>query len=290
MDLWIIYANITAYSKFHMKNKNELYGFKPVTQGERLFKHLLKHFISPDAKSQASSLSFLQIGNRQEDFSEYYLGVFCFNLLARLIKKSVHLLEDETVKEENRQSQMIFYLQTQMEIAIDRKNKNDVVYLATLANLAAQSSGRKINPSTKALVTPKLSATYCYICGERLELASSDNLQQVQYEHIWPSNFGGDSDPENLLPACSICNNAKGSTLLWQDAHVHSFVLKPNPSIDEITRIQRREKIAIHRRMIFQRACNEGITLKEAALKIGPMGNLQYQHINDAVDFFNCFY
>lgn len=267
-----------------------MFGFHPSTQGEFLFQHIAKQFIPSEAKSQVYQLSHLQIGNRQDDLAEYYIGVYCFNLMARLIKKAVHLIEDYSLNQEQQQPKMKRYLQTQMEIAIDRQNKEAINKLISLSLSAALSTRKQVNPSTKLLVTPKYKPIYCYICDRKLELLTEDITTQVQYEHIWPRNFGGDSTAENLLPACALCNHAKGSTLLWQDAHVHSFVLSPSPTAEDLNKgIQYKMKIAMHRRNIFRRACDDQITLKEAALKVGAMGkSIKHKHPDDAVDFFNC--
>ncbi len=180
------------------------------------------------------------------------------------------------------------YLQTEMEIAIDRRNEEAINRLISLSVLSAKTSKENINNSTRSLVTPEFKVIYCYICDKKLEATTEDIATKVQYEHIWPRSFGGDSSPDNLLPACNICNHNKGSTLLWQDAHVHSFVLSPFPDADDIKKIQHKERIALHRRSIFRRACDDRITLKSAALKVGAMGEIKYKYPDDAIDFFNC--
>ncbi|MDP2760843.1 MAG: HNH endonuclease [Sideroxyarcus sp.] len=267
-----------------------MFNFRPATSGELLFQHVADQFISKEAIQQVYQWSYLQIGNRQDDLVEYYIGIFCFNLTARLIKKAKHLAEDFAVIESQRPNQMKAYVQTEMGIAIDSKNKHDISKLISLSISAALESGKSIAPSTKKLVTSGQGAICCYICGVGLQLAGDDEFTQIQYEHIWPSSFGGDSILENLLPACGKCNNAKNSMLLWQDAYVHSFVLEPFPSVGAIKSISRREKIALHRRKIFREACEKRRTLKDAALIVGSMDMdvLTQMYPHDAVDFFNC--
>lgn len=269
------------------KSIDNLFGFRPSTNGEYLFQHISRQFIPFEARSQVYQLSLLQIGNRQDDWAEYYIGVYCFNLLARLIKKAAHLIEDPSIQQVHQPSQMKRYLLTQMEISVDRQNQRAIDKLISLSLTAALTANNQVSNSTKQLVTPQYKAIYCYICGIHLDLASEATM--VQYEHIWPRSFGGDSTPENLLPSCPLCNNAKGSTLLWQDSHVHSFVLSPSPDANDLKRIRYKEKIAMHRRNVFRKACNDQITLKEAALKVGAMGKVVLnQYPEDAVDFFNC--
>jgi hypothetical protein len=272
-----------------MKNSiDNMFRFRPSTHGERLFQLIAKQFISAEAKNQVYQLNHLQIGRRQDDLAEYYLGVYCFNMMARLLKKANHLAEDAPPDPIHRVRAMKMYLQTQMEIAIDRRNEDDINKLISQSFLATSNRDDKVNNSTKSMVTPKHMAIYCYICDKKLEASTEDTTIKVQYEHIWPRSFGGDSTPENMLPACNRCNHAKGNTLLWQDAHVHSFVLSPSPDAEDIKRIQYKERIALHRRNIFRRACDEQITLKDSALKVGAMGEIKYKYPDDAIDFFNC--
>ena len=77
--------------------------------------------------------------------------------------------------------------------------------------------------------------------------------------------------------------------LLWQTGAVFSFVLKPNPSADERTRIGRREKIARRMQDILLHANQMRCTLKEAAIELGPakFENLVAIDCTDAIDFFN---
>lgn len=267
---------------------DNMFGFVPATQGERLFQLIAKQFISAEAKTQVYQLDHLQIGRRQDDFAEYYLGVYGFNMMARLIRKAIHLIDDSSLDPKQCSKSMRSYLQTEMEIAIDRQNEEAINRLISLSVLAANTSKEKVNNSTKLLVTPEFKAIYCYICDKKLEATTEDITTKVQYEHIWPRSFGGDSSPDNLLPACNVCNHDKGNILLWQDAHVHSFVLSPFPDADDIKKIQYKERIALHRRNIFRKACDAHITLKSAALKVGAMGEIKYKYPEDAIDFFNC--
>lgn len=272
-----------------MKNDIEnMFGFSPSTQGELLFQHISKLFIPPDARREVYQLSHLQLGNRQDDLAEYYIGVYCYNLLARLVKKAVHVIDDSSLEQMHHQSQMKHFLLTNLEMAIDHRNKESVNKLISLSLSAALISKKEVSSGTKKLVTPEYRSIYCYICGKSLEVSAEDKSIQVQYEHIWPQSFGGDSLPANLLPACALCNGTKGSMLLWQNAHVHSFVLSPSPQLDDIKKIQYREKIAMHRRNIFRRACDDRISLKEAALKVGAMKKIGFKYPDDTVDFFNC--
>jgi hypothetical protein len=66
-------------------------------------------------------------------------------------------------------------------------------------------------------------------------------------------------------------------------------VLKPEPSEEEIKSIGRREKISRRIQDIVQTANQEQITLKAAALALGPANFARITPLNaaDAVDYFN---
>ncbi|WP_143037131.1 hypothetical protein [Paraburkholderia tuberum] len=94
---------------------------------------------------------------------------------------------------------------------------------------------------------------------------------------------------ENLLPACFACNSEKDDMILWHTGAVFSFVLKPNPSEQERTRIRRREKVARRIQDILAFANQTQCTLKSAAVEIGPAKFEKLTAIDDedAIDYFN---
>lgn len=50
----------------------------------------------------------------------------------------------------------------------------------------------------------------CVYCGATYE------LQQLTLDHVHPKALGGDSNTNNLVPACKCCNHSKG-TRNWKD-------------------------------------------------------------------------
>jgi len=127
------------------------------------------------------------------------------------------------------------------------------------------------------------------MCGHAVYKDAVIENERLQYEHIWPSGYGGDSIEENILPACSICNNAKEDMILWHTAHIAGFCLKPQPSADELTRVGRKQKIAWFMRRTYENAVRRRITLKESALSLGPIEMSKQDSVDpdDARDFFN---
>lgn len=266
-------------------------GFVPVTQGEILYETLVDQFVD-DKKQLTNALEVLRsgefVGRRSAEFSDYYFGLYCFNATARLIKAAKYILDEPSLSEPLYRGNMLGFLINQFEISEFRYGRAKVNLLVNLAFDAVRSSGQPISRSTKEKVSRETAEINCYICGCELLIASSVATQVVQYEHIWPSSFGGNSIADNLLPACCICNNKKGSMLLWQDGPVHSFILPPNPSENDITMVSRTAKIAKHRRDIFELAIREELTLKGAARKLGHYNfdGMSFVDQDDSADFF----
>ncbi|WP_460927100.1 HNH endonuclease [Pseudomonas sp. MC6] len=260
--------------------------FKPVTSGESLFQFIITDVIGRSKISELQVLSLLQIGGRLEEFSDYYIGVFAANLMARALKKAERLELLYPDSNEN-QNQLVRYIQESFEIS-RASNSGVLDRFAFLTMQAEKSSRRDINASTRKLSASR-GLNNCYVCGRDIYEVTTDPAAKLELEHIWPQSFGGDSKVDNLLPSCCDCNREKGSMLLWQNSNVHSFVLKPSPSVDEWTSIKRKEKIAQHRRSIFLHACENKTTLKDAALAIGCVNLMSVRSLDgdDAVDFFN---
>ena len=53
----------------------------------------------------------------------------------------------------------------------------------------------------------------CAYCGRRLDLGRKGDLA-FQVDHLHPRYLGGMDDPENLVPACRICNRYKDTFLV----------------------------------------------------------------------------
>ena len=265
-------------------------GFTPSTDGERLYDLLVREFVNNTSglKDSILSLQNFDIGGRKDEFADYYSGIFCFNLTARLIKAAKFIIEQPEIGDSLHSSNMLDFLCNRLAIYPFSYEQKYVNLLVSLSLDAARTSRQDITGGTKSVVIKEHTELFCYICGRDVFTKHEDSKYLMQYEHIWPRSYGGDSAIYNLLPACSACNNEKGSMLLWQDSHVHSFILKPNPSEDEITRIPRIAKIAKHRQEIFKYACAQGTTLKEAALAIGPYDflNVKFTDPDDSSDFF----
>lgn len=263
--------------------------FKPSTAGERLFQHIIKDVIGENSHIELQNLELLKSGGRAAAFFDYFLGIYAFNFLGRCLRKAASIqktIEDESLH----QSFLTQYFQKTLEIP-NAAGERNLDQLAQLSLYAASYSGKDISKRTKSSVRNGQDTCYCYICGKEILRRAETPELLIKYEHIWPSSYGGDSTAENLLTACEKCNELKADMLLWQDSHIHSFILPPAPKRDEWMKITRTKKIAKHRAKIFDLACLRKLSLKEAAIEVGPIDvsieSLYSMDEDDCVDFFN---
>ncbi len=61
----------------------------------------------------------------------------------------------------------------------------------------------------------------CAYCEERA---------WTEQDHVYPISKGGPHCIENLVPACGLCNYAKGQSTRWQPVRVHPYVTLPSSS------------------------------------------------------------
>lgn len=130
----------------------------------------------------------------------------------------------------------------------------------------------------------------CYICGQLLNFTlGQPNYRDYTADHIWPRNYGGNSEKENILPACRGCNNEKKKGFAtWAMTDFQSVSLGLKPSEDSFTRrVHGEHRFALHYKAA-QAIADEGrITLKQAFSVIGPWAELRLIDKTDVGDFFN---
>lgn len=70
-----------------------------------------------------------------------------------------------------------------------------------------QKKRKKINSTERQLVYDKCKG-HCAYCGCEI------TIKQMQVDHVYPFNLGGDDDISNMLPACRPCNKYKHTLTL----------------------------------------------------------------------------
>ncbi|HVJ01855.1 MAG TPA: HNH endonuclease, partial [Sphingomonas sp.] len=106
-------------------------------------------------------------------------------------------------------------------------------------------------------------------------------------DHVWPRALGGDTSVENLLSACHKCNNAKEHLAAWQMAWLQPAVFSDSDGGNGLKGLRRENRIALHMRAAMAYAHQNGSTLRDAYLTIGP--RIEPIRLDDgqSFDFFN---
>ncbi|MDF7798518.1 HNH endonuclease [Pontiellaceae bacterium B1224] len=72
----------------------------------------------------------------------------------------------------------------------------------------------------------RLEITTCYMCGVEIDFDSVDNKNSASVEHLFPSEYGGDSRFENLALSCKDCNKHKDDHMHPSDFHFEKISTK----------------------------------------------------------------
>jgi 5-methylcytosine-specific restriction endonuclease McrA len=74
----------------------------------------------------------------------------------------------------------------------------------------------------------RVAAQALYRCGYCL---TSERIvgTPMELDHLIPEALGGATEEENLWLACSLCNDAKGSRIAWEDPSSGDVVRLFNP-------------------------------------------------------------
>lgn len=243
------------------------------TDGEKLFLHIrdrvLPELDAGTAAGERSIDAFAAIGGT-EKFGEFLRGAIAIHALRRLL---VYWdAERPNVGEAMHVTRLSRFLRTELFLGL---NSDEAATVARLAVAAHEASNKQISPGVRKRVIGETLNPYCYLCGTSLRTsvpASSPDF--LTLEHLWPSSLGGNSVEDNLLPACSKCQNDKGDHPSWEWFSVHDLVLSPTPSDEELRSVPRRAKIAVHFMKALEATRGSSKTLKESMRALGPVSRV----------------
>ena len=136
----------------------------------------------------------------------------------------------------------------------------------------------------------------CYLCNqililniESIDKPTNDQKKlAVEYEHVWPRSFGGDTEIDNLALSCNDCNKRKANYANWAMVDVQSLILAHNPSGQSLEKIPGWRRFAILSYAAHQLASRESLGLKAAHMRLQSRIVLpRVRRIADIADFFN---
>lgn len=233
----------------------------------------------------------LLVTGRGDELAGFFHEIAVVNTTCRIVRAGASLLKCPTSGNRMETDDPIFegllrrYLRER--ILIPHSKVDQAVRLTSSAVLASRS---EISRRTRRRLTAQATAhdLRCYSCNGELDFATQGEYNSFELEHLWPNSFGGNSESDNLLPACHSCNQHKGSFATWGAVAIQSLILHMNPS-DDALKIRGDYSFALHyfaaRKLLLS---NPERTLKWAFQRIGPREK-QPRCIDESEigDFFN---
>lgn len=136
----------------------------------------------------------------------------------------------------------------------------------------------------------------CYLCNQQLVLnldsifepTDEDKKRAVEYEHVWPRAFGGDTVIDNLALSCNDCNKRKASYANWAMVDIQSLILSHNPSTSSLEKISGLRRFAMLSYEAHRLARENSLSLKAAHLLLqNAIAVPRVRRLADVADFFN---
>lgn len=254
------------------------------TNGEHLRSFLRKHHLGGESVDWNHVSMALLATNRGAEWTEAIREMALLHLSQRLITAGKTIAShhggvgDVLVEKETKQaivdSMVIHY--------------SLVGELYTRLLPAVRSALQTISPGVRHAVEgfTRRVMPYCYLCGTDGEVGG-DGPSGLTLDHVWPRAYGGDSEEENLLPACGSCNERKGSTPSWALYPIQALVAGFDLTDDDLAALPKEARFAVHARAAAQHAERYGVCLRDAYIALGRPTPLQVVDASASVDIFN---
>lgn len=260
-----------------------------VTSGEQLFfevrdRTLVSMGVGRGNGNEVNEL-IGEIGGTHE-FIDYIRGTLAVHAVRRLLRYWKR--EQEFVQGEHLYVKRISrFIKDNMFPSLDDA---EITKLARLVVAATDASDNRISQAVRKRVLSETKTISCYLCGRSLDVSAPEgHAGFVTLEHVWPCSVGGDSIEENLLPACTKCQETKKDSFSWEWFNIHNLVLPAAPSEEALKSIAQPARIARHYLQALSECSEHPLTLKEAFRRIGPMGDTSVRSMSEGlpVTFFD---
>jgi hypothetical protein len=154
---------------------------------------------------------------------------------------------------------------------------------------AVAAARREISSGTRKQLKAESQrdAPWCYLCGAELEDAAADSPVFFTLDHVWPQAYGGDSDYDNLLPACQSCNHRKGHAASWSLYPIQALVHGYQLTAEDIANLPKEMRFAVLTRAAMDTAVADRLSLKEAFVSLGRPDLPTVVDESTSVDVFN---
>ncbi|MGY3228908.1 5-methylcytosine-specific restriction endonuclease McrA [Luteibacter sp. HA06] len=252
--------------------------WQPSTTGEEWFQDIYRHVGHP-LNVRHSDLTDLDYLVGADSFVEAVKLTATMDVALRCVRQVKELFEELDHPSADRVGR---YLRSAGDLP--PRLVSDRLFLERTLKTAEVARDKPRNKAIEASIYGRGRQT-CYMCGEVVRLNGHDG-KPYAIEHLWPQSLGGETTEENLLNACSDCNNKRMHQVTWATGPVHSTWLKSaiaNPNVKP-SRKNRNEipaedlvlSLALARLITVANGQSElnggvAISLKSAALLLGPL-------------------
>ena len=253
------------------------------TDGERLCNYI-NHQLLSSSPWEALVLALEPTG-RAHDLVDFYRQIAAVTLTGRITSVGVSLIEKIGIEDPAVKREFTGWLRDYL--GIPNRSIDEFFRFSQRAVMAAlEPLRRSVQSQMEAWATR--THPNCYMCGVALNFNDREQLHSYTCEHVWPRSYGGNSTPENLLPACWACNsNKKMHFATWVMPGIQSLILGLSPPDNRLQEIPGSYKFSIHYRVAQRLATRGRMTLKNAFLQLGPWEDVRVRDIDDSVDIFN---
>lgn len=262
---------------------------KPSTSGERLFQRIGAYARDDLASNRLGQQRFVRLTGRGSPFGTYLEGSMIAFTFKRVMKATHGIFRDKNVDPAACNARLTSALRDWFSW-LDREA---LAVLVRAAMRAEESSNSPIPKSVETEIWFTRRIHNCCFCGKPLTADAQSVVKDADgnkatLEHVWPTSLGGDSIPENLVPACGSCNKEKRDLFTWEQGSIHDFIYPIDFHLsDFLPRLPVAQRILLQRRAVTALAQRERITLKQALLRVGPYGDTKALDFGDTWDFFN---
>lgn len=227
---------------------------------------------------------------RSIELCHFFREVTCVGVASRLIVAGNSLIHENAIQSNAPQDDPILqrklkeYVEDRLLILGAERER-----LMRLLTEALRQSRRSRTPDVvkqDLLEFAKNSHRHCYLCGGRLDFNTTGQPDSYTREHVWPKAWGGDSEIDNLLPACKKCNDEKKNRQTWVMSDIQALLLQfsPFPSLQSL---KGSHSFSLHCYAARKLAARKRTTLKQAYLRLGPWTDVRLKDENEVADFFN---
>lgn len=243
---------------------------KASTAGEQLFLFIRDRVLEGVGQGQVrwSTAAPLWEAMGDDRYSRYFRGAVTVQILRRLLRHWGDA-RSSLPNEAQHVAKVRSFVRHEVFPGLDTMLETQLARLVVNAEAASQ---KDVSRSVRSAVLATRGQLRCYLCAEELNRkADADTPTAPTIEHLWPRSLGGDSVEENLLPACGGCQKTTQDTVSWEWLNAHNLVLPPRPSEAAVNSIGPRVRGARHFMHAVDVAERQGLTLKEAMLRLGPI-------------------